>query len=89
MKAMSDKKFYTTTLFENLHSNFFSDIVCKYYDNNEKTSHFWWEQPNNHWKFYGFNVKLISCTQGAGELEGKGPQEIISYEQSIESTQPK
>lgn len=25
------------------------------------------------------NVKLISCTQGAGELEGKGPQEIISY----------
>ena len=25
------------------------------------------------------DVKLISCTQGAGELEGKGPQEIISY----------
>jgi len=25
------------------------------------------------------NVKLISCSQGAGELEGKGPQEIISY----------
>lgn len=25
------------------------------------------------------NVKLISCTQGAGELEGKEPQEIISY----------
>jgi thymidylate synthase (FAD) len=25
------------------------------------------------------NVKLISCTQGAGELEGKGPQEVISY----------
>lgn len=24
-------------------------------------------------------VKLISCTQGAGELEGKGPQEVISY----------
>lgn len=53
MKAMSDKKFYTTTLFENLHSNFLSDIVCKYYDNNEKDLHFWWEQPNNHWKFYG------------------------------------
>ena len=25
------------------------------------------------------NVKLVSCTQGAGNLEGKGPQEIISY----------
>ena len=25
------------------------------------------------------NVKLISCTQGAGELQGKGPQEVISY----------
>jgi len=25
------------------------------------------------------NVKLISCTQGAGELEGKGPQEVITY----------
>ena len=25
------------------------------------------------------DVKLISCTQGAGELEGKGPQEVISY----------
>ena len=24
-------------------------------------------------------VKLISCTQGAGELEGKGPQEVITY----------
>ena len=24
-------------------------------------------------------VKLISCTQGAGELEGNGPQEVISY----------
>ena len=25
------------------------------------------------------DVKLISCTQGAGELEGNGPQEVISY----------
>ena len=25
------------------------------------------------------NVKLISCTQGAGELQGKGPQDVISY----------
>ena len=24
-------------------------------------------------------VKLISCTQGAGELQGKGPQDVISY----------
>ena len=24
-------------------------------------------------------VKLISCTKGAGELLGKGPQEVISY----------
>ena len=24
-------------------------------------------------------VKLISCTQGAGELEGHDPQEVISY----------
>ena len=25
------------------------------------------------------SVKLISCTQGAGELQGKGPQEVITY----------
>jgi len=25
------------------------------------------------------DVKLISCTQGAGELEGKSPQDVISY----------
>jgi thymidylate synthase (FAD) len=25
------------------------------------------------------NVKLISCTQGAGDLIGKGPQDVISY----------
>ena len=25
------------------------------------------------------DVKLISCTQGAGELQGEGPQEVISY----------
>ncbi len=25
------------------------------------------------------NVRLISCTKGAGELEGNGPQEVISY----------
>ena len=25
------------------------------------------------------SVKLISCTQGAGDLKGKGPQDIISY----------
>lgn len=25
------------------------------------------------------SVKLISCTQGAGELEGKNPQDVISY----------
>jgi len=25
------------------------------------------------------DVKLVSCTQGAGELLGKGPQEVISY----------
>ena len=25
------------------------------------------------------DVKLISCTQGAGELEGKGPQDVISF----------
>ena len=25
------------------------------------------------------DVKLISCTQGVGELEGKGPQDVISY----------
>ena len=25
------------------------------------------------------DVKLVSCTQGAGELLGEGPQEVISY----------
>jgi len=25
------------------------------------------------------NVKLMACSQGAGELEGKSPQEVISY----------
>ena len=27
-----------------------SDFVSLYYDNTQEDLHFWWEQPNNHWK---------------------------------------
>jgi len=33
------------------------------------------------------NVKLISCTQGMGELEGKGPQDVISYVARVSNPQ--
>jgi hypothetical protein len=39
----------TTTLFENKHSKFKSDIVMRYYDDTTQDLTFWWERPNNHW----------------------------------------
>jgi len=42
--------FTTLAMYENVHSNFHSDIVGRIYDNNSEDLHFWWERPNNHWK---------------------------------------
>lgn len=42
--------FTTLALYENVHSEFHSDIVGRIYDNNTEDLHFWWERPNNHWK---------------------------------------
>ena len=52
MRELSDLPFYTTTLFENKGSKYKSDLVCRYYDDETQDLHFWWEQQNNHWKFY-------------------------------------
>ena len=41
---------YTVALCENIHSSFKSDFVSLYYDDTQEDLHFWWEQPNNHWK---------------------------------------
>ena len=43
-------KVYTIALCENIHSKFKSDFVSLYYDDEVEDLHFWWEQPNNHWK---------------------------------------
>jgi len=42
---------YTIALCENIYSSFKSDFVSLYYDGTQEDIHFWWEQPNNHWKF--------------------------------------
>ena len=41
---------HTIALCENIHSAFKSDFVSLYYDDTQEDLHFWWEQPNNHWK---------------------------------------
>jgi hypothetical protein len=50
MRRMISGNVYTVALCENIHSMFKSDFVSLYYDDNQKDLHFWWEQPNNHWK---------------------------------------
>ena len=45
------QKYYTIALCENIHSKFKSDFVSLYYDDMKEDLHFWWEKPNNHWKF--------------------------------------
>jgi hypothetical protein len=41
---------HTVALCENVYSAFKSDFVSLYYDDTQEDLHFWWEQPNNHWK---------------------------------------
>lgn len=40
----------TTTLFENISSNWQSDFVGEYYDDVFEDLTFWWETDNKHWK---------------------------------------
>lgn len=47
---LMDNNYYTVALCENIHSKFKSDFVSLYYNNDLEDLHFWWEQPNNHWK---------------------------------------
>lgn len=47
---IANKNIYTVALCENTHSNFKSNFVSLYYDDTQEDLHFWWEQPNNHWK---------------------------------------
>lgn len=42
-------KIVTVAMFENVSSKFKSDIVGRYYDNDEEDLTFWWEQNNKHW----------------------------------------
>jgi hypothetical protein len=51
MELVSSNKYYTVALCENLGSKFKSDFVTLYYNDAVEDLHFWWEQPNNHWKF--------------------------------------
>lgn len=44
------KNVYTVALCENVNSKFKSDFVSLYYNDDVEDLHFWWEQPNNHWK---------------------------------------
>lgn len=39
----------TTTLYENIHSAFKSDVVAEYYDDNNEDLTFYYEKPNKHW----------------------------------------
>lgn len=46
----SDDNLLYTALFENIHSNFKSDCVGEYYNDNVQDLTFYWETFNNHWK---------------------------------------
>ncbi len=50
MSRMTGGSIHTVALCENIHSAFKSDFVSLYYDDTKEDLHFWWEQPNNHWK---------------------------------------
>jgi len=52
MNRLAPQKYYTVALCENIGSKFKSDFVSLYYDDNTHDLHFWWEQPNNHWKYH-------------------------------------
>jgi len=52
MNRLAPQKCYTVALCENIGSKFKSDFVSLYYDDNTHDLHFWWEQPNNHWKYH-------------------------------------
>lgn len=47
---LMNHNYYTVALCENINSKFKSNFVSLYYDDNIEDLHFWWEQPNNHWK---------------------------------------
>ena len=51
MMDIFPKKFWTVALVENVMSNYESDFVSMLYNNQTHDLHFWWEQPNNHWKW--------------------------------------
>ena len=51
MEKFVEKNYYTVALCENVGSKFKSDFVSLYYDDKKEDLHFWWEKPNNHWKF--------------------------------------
>ena len=51
MKESGASNYYTVALCENTMSRFQSDFVSLYYNNDTDDLHFWWERPNNHWKF--------------------------------------
>lgn len=50
MEKFREKNYYTLSLCENVGSKFKSDMVSLYYDDSKEDLHFWWEQPNNHWR---------------------------------------
>jgi len=51
MEESGATNYYTVALCENIRSRFKSDFVSLYYNNDMHDLHFWWERPNNHWKF--------------------------------------
>jgi hypothetical protein len=47
--GVDKSRFTTVTLFENVYSQYKSDYVGQYYDNNKTDLTFWWERDNKHW----------------------------------------
>jgi hypothetical protein len=47
--GVDKSRFTTVTLFENVYSQYKSDYVGQYYDNNKIDLTFWWERDNKHW----------------------------------------
>ncbi len=44
-----DSRIITTTMYENIHSKFQSDIVGQYYDDHKEDLTFYYEEYNKHW----------------------------------------
>ena len=67
-------------------SRFQSDFVSLYYNNDTDDLHFWWERPNNHWRYYAKKDPLLEELE---ERISEGPVVFTPDEEFLERLKEK